>query len=55
MVETLELNEAGAHELVVAFVCSHADLEGLEFLEVGFDSLFGCAKGQVAWTDKISE
>jgi hypothetical protein len=49
VVEALKLDEAGAHELLVAFVGAHAELEGLEFGEVGFDGLFGSAEGEVAW------
>lgn len=47
-VETLKFDEAGAHELVVLLVRAHADLERLDFLEVGFDSFLGGGEGEVA-------
>jgi hypothetical protein len=48
-VEALKFDEAGAHELVGALVGAHADLEGLEFFEVGLDHFFGGGVGEVAW------
>jgi hypothetical protein len=48
-IEALEFDKAGAHELVVLFVRAHADLEGFEFGEMGFDCFLGCSEGEVTW------
>jgi hypothetical protein len=48
-VEAVELDEACAHELVVALVCAQTDLGWVELFEVLGDGLFGCGVREVAW------
>lgn len=48
-VEAVELNEAGAHELVGALVCAQADLGRLDFGKVLLDLLFCGGVRKVAW------
>jgi hypothetical protein len=47
-VEAVELDEAGAHELLVALVCSESDLGGVQLGKVLCDGLFGGGVRKVA-------
>jgi hypothetical protein len=49
-VVAIELDEAGAHELICALVCAETDLGGLDLREVLLDLLLGRGVGKVAWT-----
>lgn len=48
MIEAIEFQEAGAHELIGALVCAQTDLSRLDLCEVLLDLLLSRAVGKVA-------
>jgi hypothetical protein len=48
-VVAVEFDEARAHELLCALVCTETDFGGLDLFEMLLDLLFRSAVGKVAW------